>query len=162
MKWLLVLLAACAPVTWADVSVRPVVFDRGHDAWYVEIVEHRASGLELYHTGFICDDQPAELTIDRLCSEETVLTGEVWRMPDRSHCGAPPPVFPNRDVEAPGAVPVAMLRPRTIFRGSSLNLCETPAPETVSLWPPAAPMAGWRDDTYWTSPDDVPYELLTK
>jgi hypothetical protein len=158
----LALLAACSPVSWADVSVYPSAFDRNHDAWYVEVTEQRASGLVLLHSGYVCDGKPAELTTNRICSEETVFTGEVWRMPDRTHCNEPPPALMSVMVQFLGGVRIAVLRPQTIFRGTSLRECEDPDPTTVTLWPPTKPAAGWRDDTYWTAPEDEQYELVAE
>jgi hypothetical protein len=156
------LLAGCTPVSWAEVSVRPRVFDRGHDAWYVEIVEQRASGLRLVHAGYVCGSIPVHFTIDVRCADETELTGEVWRMPDHAACGAPPPVLLRVEAERLGGVRVAALREQTIFRGHRASDCEDARPETITLWPPVVPTTFWREDDYWIAPEDADYQLETR
>jgi hypothetical protein len=153
--------SGCTPQ--ARVSVAPSVIDRGHQlrAWYVLIVQNRASGQVIEHAGVVCDEKPAIARFGVPCPEEVELSGEVWRLPDRSWCGRrdSPQSF---EVAVSGARLVARLKPRTLFRGRH-GECRDAHSVRVELWPPvdeeAAKSLLWMNDEYWLAPEDTPYVL---
>jgi hypothetical protein len=152
----------CAPPQ-VRVSVATAVIDRGHSsrAWYVEVVQERASGLLVTHAGVVCDDKPAIVRIDAPCPAEVTLSGEIWRLPDRAWCGrhAPPEPF---EVAMSGARRIARLQPRTLFRGRR-GECRDAYAVSLELWPPvdkeAAARLLWTNDDYWLAPEETPYVL---
>lgn len=160
------LAVGCTP--YAKLSVAPAVIDRAHrpQAWYVRVVrETRAKtyGDHVVFDGIVCDNKPAIIKFKVSCPQEFELSGEIWRLPDRSWCGKPPPVF-SVDAMIPGARCVARLQPITLFRGWR-GECSNARSIAVALWPPVdwskAGRAAWRRGEFWLAPEETPYVLET-
>jgi len=153
---------SCAPPQ-VRVSVATAVIDREHSprAWYVEVVQQRASGLLVTHAGVVCDDKPAIVRIDAPCPTEVTLSGEIWRLPDRAWCGRrdAPFIF---ELVTKGARRIARFEPRTIYSGRR-GECSDAYAVSLELWPPvdkeAAARLLWTNGDYWLAPEETPYVL---